>query len=47
MMTLLNLKDTICATPKAEFSVEVLADVPYSQVEGQALLLDLYLPQDD
>ncbi len=52
MMTLLNLslhllKDAICATPKAEFSVEVLADVPYSQVEGQALLLDLYLPQDD
>lgn len=52
MMTLLNLslhflKDAICATPKAEFPVEVRTDMPYGQVEEQALLLDLYLPQDD
>ncbi len=39
------LINTIYATKKKSFEIRV--DLPYGQVEGESLLLDLYLPEDD
>jgi len=45
-MVLSFLINAVYATKK-DFPFEVRADVIYGQVEGEALLLDLYLPEDD
>ena len=46
-MVLSFLINAVYATKKEDFPFDVRADLPYGQVEGKPLLLDLYLPEDD
>lgn len=46
-MVLSFLMNAVYAMRKKDFSFEVRTDLPYGQVEGESLLLDLYLPKDD